>query len=136
MIPFNRVFTEQEMIIDLKSMLVAELPGIFNWVMVGLDRLRRRGNFELPGQVKDRTDQYQKESNPVELFVDDNCYIENNQAKCDTLTRVYTSYKSWCFDNGYKAVASRRFKNEMIRLKHFPKKATHGIIYDGLAVKI
>lgn len=136
LIPFNRVFTEKEMIIDLKNMLVSELPGIFNWVMTGLSRLRNRGKFELPGQVKDRTDLYQKESNPVELFIEDECYVETDQNKAAILTVVYASYKNWCFTNGYKAVSSRRFKNEMIRLKHFTKKVTQGTIYVGIGLKI
>ena len=136
LIPFNRVFTDQEKIVDLKSMLVTELPGIFNWVMVGLDRLRERGKFELPKQVSDRTELYKKESNPVAMFIEDECYIETDQSKAATMTAVYTSYKNWCFSNGYKAVASRRFKNEMLRMLHYTKKVAHGTIYVGLGLKI
>ena len=136
LIPFNRVFNEREMIVDLKNMLVQELPGIFNWVMLGLDRLRRRGKFDLPKQVAERTELYKKESNPVELFVEDECYIENDQNKAAILTVVYASYKNWCFNNGYKAIASRRFKSEMLRLLHFTKKVAHGTIYVGVGLKI
>lgn len=136
LIPFNRVFAEDEMIVDLKSMLSNELPGIFNWAVEGLERLRERGHFEIPAQVKNSTEEYKKESNPVQLFVDDECYSESDQAKSDLITAVYSSYKNWCLDNGYKPLASRRFKSEMHRLGHDAKKTPRGFVYIGIGLKI
>jgi putative DNA primase/helicase len=135
LIPFNRVFTEKEMIIGLKDRLVEELPGIFNWVMRGLHRLQERGNFEIPAQVKSRTEKYKKESNPVSLFVEDECYQETNLARVSTVSTTYSTYKSWCLDNGYKPLSSRRFKDEMQRLKHPTQRTNRGVVYLNIGLK-
>src|SRR5690606_7857354 len=51
-VPFNRSFTEDERILDLKEKLDQELPGIFNWAIAGLRRLHNAGQFCHPQQVQ------------------------------------------------------------------------------------
>ncbi len=72
-IPFNRSFERHERILNLSEQLHDELPGIFNWAMAGLQRLRNNGGFSIPQQVADQTAEYQHESNIVQLFVEDEC---------------------------------------------------------------
>jgi putative DNA primase/helicase len=116
-IPFNRQFSMNEQILDLKDKLSLELPGIFNWCMAGLRRLRSRGKFSLPNQVDVSTAAYRKDSNPVQLFIDSECTVDPNYWESSSL--LYSSYKSWCFDNGFKHKSSQRFKIEMEKLGHF-----------------
>lgn len=133
-VPFNREFKGKECIKELKDMLDIELSGIFNWAMKGLRDLRQKGCFVEPQQVLKATSRYQRESNPVRMFVDDACKKETDKTKQTPITTVYSFYRDWCKENGYKPCASRRFKNEMEIIKYYTKKQLQGIAYDGLAV--
>jgi len=132
-IPFNRQFKEKERILDLKEQLALELPGIFCWAMEGLKQLRERGHFSTPTQVKQATERYEKESNPVALFIEEECIIgTGNRIQSST---IYSAYKDWCRDSGYKALSTQRFKTEMERLKYFHKKTMTANFFEHVALK-
>jgi len=132
-VPFNREFAPNERILDMKDRLDRELPGIFNWCMTGLRRLHDRGRFVDPGQVKAATAQYRTESNPVELFIADECYT-GDKMKVQS-SRIYEEYKSWCLNNTYKPLSSRKFKHEMERLGYFHKPESACNMYLGVELR-
>jgi len=132
-IPFNRQFSQDEQILDLKEKLDLELSGIFNWCMAGLRRLRSRGKFDTPNQVKTSTATYRTDSNPVQLFINDECTKGKDLWVQSSL--LYASYKQWCYTNGYKHRSSRRFKTEMEKLEFFHKTQSAFNVYQGLELK-
>jgi putative DNA primase/helicase len=132
-IPFNRTFEGAEKIIDLKEKLDQELSGIFNWAMAGLRRLRNQGDFTLPRQVEIATARYQKESNPVQLFVEDECRIDDDlQVQSSD---IYRAYSNWCDDNGFRRQSIKNFKIEMERLGYYSKRLSSGSFFEGLELK-
>ena len=133
-VPFNRQFATNERILDMKERLIPELPGIFNWAMQGLKRLRDRGRFVLPSQVAESTKQYRQDANPVALFIADECY-EGKDLK-EQSSVLYDAYKAWCFTNNYKPHSSRNFKHEMERLNHHYKPETAFRTFMGVTLKI
>lgn len=132
-IPFNRRFKERERILNLKEQLSLELPGIFRWAMEGLKRLNKRGHFDIPSQVRLATEKYKKESNPVAMFVDDECIT--GQGKEVQSSVIYSGYTEWCKSNGHKRLSQVRFKSEMERLKFFAYRKTAGVFFEGVAMK-
>jgi putative DNA primase/helicase len=132
-IPFNRIFMETEKIPNLKEQLIDELPGIFNWAIEGLMRLRARGDFEVPSQVKTLNEKYQKESNIIRLFVEENCEVGSTYSVQSA--DIYQRFKEWCFLNNYKAHSSRGFKREMEALGYFTKHGNSGTIYENIKLK-
>ena len=133
-IPFNRSFERHERILNLSEQLHDELPGIFNWAMAGLQRLRNNGGFSIPQQVADQTAEYQHESNIVQLFVEDECVTG---AGHDVMSSViYNSYTGWCRVNGYKAYSSRSFKREMEALGYFCKRRSSGMWYQNVDLQV
>lgn len=132
-IPFNRVFRDDERIMELKDLLDLELPGIFNWAMAGLQRLRGRGHFVEPVQVKDATGKYRQEANPVKLFVDEMCSISLNAREQSSV--IYRAYKEWCSENTFRPHSSRNFKREMQRLGFFLTSLGAGNFYTGVALR-
>lgn len=132
-IPFNRQFKERERILDLKEQLSLELPSIFNWAMIGLKRLQDRGHFAIPPQVKKATAKYQKDSNPLLLFIEEEC-IMGKDKKVQSST-IYKDYKEWCRDNTFKSYSRTNFKREMERLGFFAKRLAAGWYFNGLEMK-
>ncbi len=133
-VPFNRSFEKNEQILDLKERLEGELPGIFNWAMDGLRRLNDRGRFVIPGQVQEQTEQYRRESNPVELFVDDKCF--RNPDTSTQSSRIYEEYNDWCKTNNFRPHSSKNFKNEMERLGFRHKKESAFNVFIGVGLNI
>jgi putative DNA primase/helicase len=133
-IPFNYQFSDGEKILDLKEKLDKELSGIFNWAMLGLWRLRERGRFAIPDQVKAATEKYREESNPVVLFIKEKCYKTDKTEKMSNTTAVYEVYKTWCLDNNYKPLSSRKFKNEMERAGYYYDRDPEHRFYQQIAL--
>ena len=132
-IPFNQTFTNGNRIPDLKQRLYTELPGIFNWAVKGLMRLRKNGKFTEVRQVEDMTAKYQFESNPVAMFVDERYYPD--PAGLQQTSLIFDEYKNWCFTNGYKFHSNKNFKREMERLRFYAVRRNNGIYFAGLSKK-
>lgn len=129
-IPFNRIFEDGARIIDLKERLNSELPGIFNWCLIGLRRLRQNKKFSCCLQVNRMKDRLQVESNTVRLFLEDEAEVTWMTAAqkgidADLLEEsskeVYTRYVAWAKGNGYKPMSDRSLKVEMEALKFYHK---------------
>lgn len=94
-----------------------ELPGIFNWAVAGLHRLRQQGSFTAPRICQDALDDYRLESNPAKEFLLESCE-ENSLGETSTVL-LYDAYKKWCGENGYRPLGERQFGKEVRRA--FPR---------------
>lgn len=122
--PFVSVIKEKDP--TLKSKLVAEKSGIFNWVLHGLNLvLEEKEIFETPSMLEYK-EQYQKEMDTTEQFLKD-CVesVEDQYIRIPT-TVLFTTYKSWCKDNGFRDSVRNKFYEEVN--KTFEKKKS-GIDY-------
>lgn len=129
-IPFNRVFEEEDRIIDLKQQLDKELPGIFNWALTGWERLQESGRFTLPEQVARVTDEAREEANELQAFIGEKCYIDDKAVVQSSA--LYSVYALWCRNMGYKARNARQFKREMLALGYVSKRMNTGWVFEGL----
>jgi putative DNA primase/helicase len=107
-IPFPVVIPEEERNPKLASEIIAEeLPGVFNWLLEGLDRLLAQNCFSPCEAAKNALIEYRKESDSVALFVEEFGY-EKVFVRQDAvrLSRIYDEFRSFCVDNGFRAVSS------------------------------
>jgi P4 family phage/plasmid primase-like protien len=94
-----------------------ELPGILNWALTGLDRLRRQDRFTRSEVCEQALAEYRTENNPARMFLLETCRESpEGQTPCGQL---YRAYRNWCQDNGYSPLADRSFGKEVRRV--FPK---------------
>jgi putative DNA primase/helicase len=90
---------------ELTAQLMTELPGIFNWALDGLERLRQRGYFLQPKASQDAIRDLEDLGSPVGAFVRDECVVGAAESvDCDTL---YSSWKTWCEERGRRASNSQ-----------------------------
>lgn len=135
-IPFLADFEERDKAKRLDNLieyLQDELPGIFNWALIGLFRLRANGEFTKVAQVDRLTERYQRESNTITSFVDDECEVSPSYNVASGT--IYDKYREWCSTNGYKPYNSRNFKSEMERQRYYYRKTMTVRVYDGLRIK-
>lgn len=108
-IPFNEKISDAEKDIHLADKIIkSELPGIFNWLLQGLKRLSEQQMFTQSETIEKAVSDYKKQSDSVALFVEDKKYIKSVTKK-EAVADLYTAYKSFCSDDGYKAVSKHKF---------------------------
>lgn len=127
LIPCNRVFTEKEKNRDLTDQLRLELPGILNWAIEGLKRLRARGMFEQHEFMRNAVKELEDENNPVNKFFEENIipdvsadfYIEKGD--------LYHKYIEWCIRTNTGKLSLARFSSCVFKKYHkwTPKDTNH-----------
>ena len=114
LIPFNRTFGREEQDHHLAATLEHELPGILNWSLVGLRRLRERGRFTDSRQADEAVKEFRQESNPVLQWRESRTVTT---ATTETAAAdLYADYSEWAKDNGREKLNSTNFGRELTRL--------------------
>jgi len=118
----------------VESAIEGEGAGVLNWALVGLERLRERGRFEVPDAVKDATARWQETNDVPALFVAEVCTI--GEGKRTTGGNLYFEYKHWCETNGHKPKSSTSVSEDWQRLGFERKRIKGKTYYMGLSVPI
>ena len=111
-IPFNRHFTAEERDIDLKSFFAKSenLSGILNWCLEGF-RLYQEEGLGMPGSVEAATKEYRDQSDRLTMFTASCLSHEAGQEL--RASAIYSRYKDWCADNGFKYENASNFRKKM-----------------------
>ena len=93
--------------------LRADLPGVFAWVLAGLDRYRANGyTIPVPDVIRADTTEYEVDADPMRQFIDD-CLISKDDARVE-VKALYTAYEQWHEVNGTgKPMSGRAFGNRL-----------------------
>jgi len=116
----------------------AELPGIFNWAIQGLRRLRKQGSFTIPKICEDALAGYRLESNPARTFLVERCLADPNGSTL--VSDMYSQYSYWSISYGYRPLAEVQFGKEIRRCFPVVRKGRRTIagkrtmVYEGLVV--
>ena len=108
----------------VKEWVKAEGPGILNWALEGLARLRERGGFEFPESVISATAEFEKSNDIPAQFVEEECIVAMPHEVASNM--LYSRYKGWCEDNGHRPMSNNRVGEEWKRLGFSPYKGTGG----------
>ncbi len=99
-----------------------EVPGILNWALRGLARLRANNlTFTEPEAVRRLREEHRTESNPARSFL-----LEAYEACPDgwvSSHELYQGYRSWCHESGYLPLGKSAFGREVGRV--FPASQAH-----------
>ena len=111
-IPFNRHFKADERDIDLKAFFAKpeNLSGILNWCLEGF-RLFQKEGLKMPESVEKATQDYKDQSDRLMMFTTQCLKREVGQELRSSA--IYTRYKDWCADNGFKYENAANFKKKM-----------------------
>lgn len=120
-IPFDRHFEENEQDKGLKQLFAEpeNMSGILNWMLEGYRMYRSQG-LAMPDSVKQATMDYQMFSDKMGQFFDEN--IQEKQSSELRRAAIYTRYKEWCQENGYRAEAAKNLNTEIEKRYRVVKK--------------
>jgi len=134
LIPFTVTITAEERDPNLQAKLEHELPGIFNWALLGLHDYQANGLGE-PVAVSDATEEYRIEMDVLGTFITEMCTVKTGVTV--EVRALYLCYSSWCEDYGERPLPQRAFA---IRLKErgFIPTRSHGGVrcWSGISVPL
>ena len=113
-IPFNAHFSKEDPDYDsgitwkLKTREVAEY--LIRLGLEGLKRVLDQQSFTESQKVKDQIDQFEKDNNPVLLFLED---VPEDQILNHETKEVYARYDNFCYENGFQRMAMQTFTKEI-----------------------
>lgn len=109
-LPFTKSFYGQE---DpkLTEKLLAERPGILNWALCGLRRLRERGRFVNPVEGQEMISEMEELSSPVLAFVNECCDISPGSRS--PVDDIFQAWKAWCESKGRKPANSQTLGRDL-----------------------
>lgn len=127
LIPFNRRFTPEERDRDLTRKLETELPGILNWALEGLARLRSRGRLPEVEAVAVAVSEYRHETNAIAQWLAERTV--KNEAAVTRAAAAFNDYAAWSKDNGRQPMNNTNFARELARLGHDKGRDNRGVYY-------
>ncbi len=114
-IPFEVTIPAEKQDKDLaKKIIEAELSGVFNWVLSGLERLTIQNGFTRSDKVDEQVDLYRKGVDNVNQFITDEGLIPSVE-EWIKLKELYVEYSRYCVDFGFRSLNKRNFRE---RLEH------------------
>ena len=115
LIDFGQPIPPHERDVHLGAKIEAELPGILNWALDGLRRVRQRG-LVVPDAVSRAVAEYRSEQDTIAGFIADCCTATNPQAST-TAKDLWETWVHWCRKNGEREGTQRSFGAELTRRK-------------------
>ncbi len=116
-LPMRQQIPREDWDLELDNKLKAELPGIFNFALEGLQRLRRQGDFTKVEQVESLRDEYRKSQDIYAAFLEDADWVILDDGKIEP-TKLYKAFCAWANEMGIRHFASAHsIAREWERLK-------------------
>lgn len=120
LIPCRQVLKDEDQDRDLRERLGQELPGIFNWALEGLRRLREQDGFTEAADSRDAVAEYRRGCNPLREFLDDtfSSVPPGIDVPAVTYPAVVQAFKVWAAGYGMNAKYSARSMGDEMK-RHF-----------------
>lgn len=128
LIPFNRTFTDSERDPELINKLIPELPGILNWALDGLKRLRKQGGFTDALASKDAVEEYRIEADPLVGWF--NQRVELVAAISTPSSQLFDDFTGWCHENDHDCITSTLFGRRLKEMPGVRSRRSNGVRYN------
>jgi len=131
-IPFTVRIEDHERDTHLKEKLIAEAPGILNWMLEGCLNWLENG-LQCPSSVTSATQEYREEMDVVQRFLND-CFSINPLAKV-SFKEIYAKFKIWAHDNGENEMSGKALGGSLIEREFVPRGIGGQRFYVGLSLR-
>lgn len=112
-IPFEVTITETEKDPELADKIIeAELPGVFNWLLKGLERIVQNKQFTPCQKADAALSEFKKQADTVQLFIDEYRYQPSTTHRV-ALKVLHTWYDEFCKGDKQKSMGRSRFSKAL-----------------------
>jgi putative DNA primase/helicase len=131
LIPFTVRIPDTEKDPQLRSKLLAELPGILAWAIEGCSSYLVDG-LEPPASVTGATQAYRDDMDELGAFIEECCLVEDGEiAKAQELLTIY-GY--WAQANSAGPITATALSRALIERGFTKGRSKEGVFYKGLGV--
>ena len=109
-----------------KKIIASELSGVFNWLLDGLRRLLSQKKFTQSEIVRNQIEAYRRESDSVAMFMEEEGYTPSVGGGYILLKTLYSTYRSFCYENGYCPCSIGHMSNRLAKAGYFIKRIAPG----------
>lgn len=99
---------------QLPDKLAAEAPGIFNWALVGLERLRRQGYFTIPESSETLAKKFSANSSPLVQFIDECCDVSSGLSAAEET--LFAAWRNYAKDHGLSSGMRLKFQHNLMNV--------------------
>jgi putative DNA primase/helicase len=118
-----------------QKIIASDLPGIFNWVLAGLERLLFNQGFTYSQQINSAITEYRQQSDTVYLYMDEKGYEVGEDEKVDAY-QIHHDYQEYCKNAGYKPCALRTFNERLRNLGYSIVRHNRGMVLKYSKIKV
>lgn len=123
-IPFDVTIPEEKQDKELSKKIVSnELSGVFNWILDGLNRVLKNKKLTQSDKVKNIVNQYRKESDSVQMFIEDAGY-KTDVNEYTLIKNIYPEYREYCHEDGSSPVKKANFIKRLKSMKYIVDRVT------------
>ena len=118
-IDFDVVIEEDKKDRQLPAKIIEnELPGVFNWILVGLERLLKNKNLTECKANNIALERFKTKSNHVlEFLTNEGFEVVNNIENGQIFNELYQHYQRWISENGDRPLSKSDFKERLDGIK-------------------
>lgn len=112
-IHFDQTITEEEKEPMLAQKIIdQELSGVLNWIVDGLNRLFKQGDFTKSASIEKTLEEFRKNTDTIAQFIEDGNY-EPSVDDTMPLKDVFDHYISFCKETNCKNCSYRKFSERL-----------------------
>jgi len=111
-LPFNKTIAEAKQDKSLHKKILTDKSGVLNWIIAGAERVITNEEIFISEECRKFKAKFIKETDSVALFLDDFNY-EASEISFVYLANLYADYKSYCIDDGYRALGKNNFAKRL-----------------------
>src|SRR5215471_21647987 len=108
-IPFTVHIPKPDRDKQLEAKLLEELPGILAWAVRGCLAWQKADSLGEPAVVIDATQQYREEMDTLTRFLDECCFVREDDYVKVQATRLASAYQLWCRRTGETPLTNTAF---------------------------
>ena len=132
LIPFTTRIEEEKQDKHLEQKLMAEGPGILNWLIEGA-RLWRKEKLKPPAIIIRATDEYRAEMDVIGNFLKERCVQGSGMSI--RARELFKCYQDWCDENNERACSERFLGLRLKELGIEQKRSNDGRYWQGIGIK-
>ena len=127
---FDVTIPEEKQDKDLARKIIDnELPGVFNWILEGLERLMEKKEFTYCQSADEFLKRFRKESDTVQMFLDEGRYIESKNGRFTYLKDLYLNYTNYCKEARERPLTRTKFSARLRAMGFEEGRRKNGCFY-------
>jgi putative DNA primase/helicase len=97
-----------------EQIIATELPGVLNWILDGLDRLRNKGRLDPPTGYLAEMDRLRVEVDSLSAWLDERRYEPGDSRKI-AVKSAYQDFTKFCKEDGFKEIPQKNTFTQRLR---------------------